>query len=491
MKRFICLITVVVMLVVAIPTIGFAKGAGTQPFSDVKSTDYYADSASMLSQLDIMTGYPDGTFGASKSVTRAEMAALVCRMMGEGLYVDGAYYKDVFDDVESSHWASGYINFASDMGVINGDGNGKFRPEDNVKYEEAIKMIFCAYGYIVENEPGDWSAGYIRLAQELGIADSVRSTKGRTSTRGDVAVMIHKTLISELYPPEASLIGGDYEGEQELFLDASTDDVEIYYTLDGEEPTTNSQKYRGSITLTESCVIKAIAVKDDILISEVMTEYYEIYEETYNLIIEDVNHGTIIASEGQYAKGERIYLEAIPDVGYEFDGWNCVGGGRFKDENDSETYFTMPDDDVVISAYFVRGEETNEQPPVKDDKGDEPSGGNNPVRVTYYTGSVVPKYESITGSPQVVTPLSHEQSDAVFIQYFYDSNEEEKNAYIEFLEKTGWELTGTSTAADSRGKCEVIGFAHYDSEGNKDAMVQINFFPDCGDVDLTCVLKNR
>ena len=63
------------------PTNIMAADNNTSVFSDVKDTDYYAQASTALEQLDILSGYPDGTFGAEKSITRAEMATIVCRMI--------------------------------------------------------------------------------------------------------------------------------------------------------------------------------------------------------------------------------------------------------------------------------------------------------------------------------------------------------------------------------------------------------------------------
>lgn len=54
----------------------------------------------------------------------------------------------------------------------------------------------------------------------------------------------------------------------------ATSGATIYYTLDGSTPTRNSTEYTGTITLTQSCTIKAIAVKPGLTDSAVVTESY-------------------------------------------------------------------------------------------------------------------------------------------------------------------------------------------------------------------------
>ena len=161
MKRITSIFLVLAMLLTLAPMNIFAAEMDKTAFSDMKETDYYAQAATALEQLGIISGYPDGTYGADKSITRAEMAAIVCRMIDKETDAEKAKGKTDFDDASDNHWASGYINIASKEGIINGDGNGKFRPEDDVKYEEAIKMIVCALGYgnNVEFDEKDWSKG--------------------------------------------------------------------------------------------------------------------------------------------------------------------------------------------------------------------------------------------------------------------------------------------------------------------------------------------
>lgn len=179
MKKLVSIFLVLAMFMTFAPMNILAADDTGVVFSDIKNTDYYAQAATALAKLNILTGYPDGTFGAEKSITRAEMAAVVCRMIDKETAVEAAKGATKFDDVAVEHWASGYINIASEAGIINGDGNGKFRPEDPVKHEEAIKMVVCTLGYgnDVEVNTEDWSAGYIKIADEKNLTDSLKGVK--------------------------------------------------------------------------------------------------------------------------------------------------------------------------------------------------------------------------------------------------------------------------------------------------------------------------
>lgn len=180
-------------LIIAVISIGAVFPVGAASFSDIHDTDYFASAASLLKEFGVLDGYPDGTFKPQNSITRAEMAAIVCRLIAKDEEASLLAGETEFLDVSNDHWATGYINFSSSTGIINGDGDGKFRPADPVKYEEAIKMVVCALGYgeDIEIDPEDWAAGYIKLAEEKGITKNLTGQKGIAATRGDIAVMAY------------------------------------------------------------------------------------------------------------------------------------------------------------------------------------------------------------------------------------------------------------------------------------------------------------
>lgn len=281
MKRLTSLFLVLAMLLTFAPMNIFAADADKTVFSDMKDTDYYATAATALEQLDILAGYPDGTFGAEKSITRAEMAAVVCRMIDKETAAEDAKGATIFDDVKNDHWATGYINIASKEGIINGDGNGKFRPEDDVKYEEAIKMVVCALGYgkgiIVD--AADWSKGYLEVATQKGISDGLKGVKGKAATRGDIAVMSYNGLATETATskipaaPVASKKAGEFFATQKVKLTTTTKDADIYYTTDGTTPTVKSTKYVKEISISKTTTLKAIAVKNGVASKVMSVEY--------------------------------------------------------------------------------------------------------------------------------------------------------------------------------------------------------------------------
>ena len=369
MKRLTSIFLVLAMLLTLAPMNIFAAETDKSVFSDMKDTDYYAQAATALEQLDILAGYPDGTFGAEKSITRAEMAAIVCRMIDKEADAEKAKGETAFDDVKSDHWASGYINIASKEGIINGDGNGKFRPEDDVKHEEAIKMVVCALGYgdDVEVDAKDWSKGYLEVADEKGISAALKGTKGKASTRGDVAVMSYNGLSVDLAAPTTSLEAGSYRGTKSVKLSTTTEGAEIYYTTDGSTPTVKSTKYTKAISLSKTCTLKAITVKDGVLVSDVLSVDYTIKRSsgggggsytppttaTYTVSFDLNYEGATGAPASQTITSGNTATEpdAPTNGSYQFVGWFIN-----KDETDLDNYYdfsTPVESNITLFAKWI------------------------------------------------------------------------------------------------------------------------------------------
>lgn len=160
------------------------------------SNAQYAEAVLSLYDNGIMKGDTDGNFNPNATVTREEFATIICRLLDEE---DNALAikKSPFDDVESSRWSSGYIARANELGIVNGYGDGKFGPKDSVTVAQAAKMLVCAWGYADEAiEAGGWPNGYISVANEQRILDSVKSETSEPAKRWEVATMAYKMLMN-------------------------------------------------------------------------------------------------------------------------------------------------------------------------------------------------------------------------------------------------------------------------------------------------------
>lgn len=110
-------------------------------YTDVKASDWFIQSLHQLQQANIIAGYPDQTFRPQKDVTRAELAA----MLGRLLQLDGTQRETVFPDVKEKLYASGFIQSAFEKQLITGYPDETFKPEQIVTREEAAVFLARAF----------------------------------------------------------------------------------------------------------------------------------------------------------------------------------------------------------------------------------------------------------------------------------------------------------------------------------------------------------
>jgi len=123
------------------------KGAPT--FKDVVPTDWYAGYVAEAENRQYVRGYPDGTFGPARKLTRAEATAIVVRALGmekqaQQRLTDATGFVDS-DDIPG--WANGYVAVAStqapkagDQLIIGYPGN-TFQAQKLIKRTEAAAMV--------------------------------------------------------------------------------------------------------------------------------------------------------------------------------------------------------------------------------------------------------------------------------------------------------------------------------------------------------------
>lgn len=191
-KKIISLLTVLLLLALQIAPV-FASSTP----SDVKDTPYETAVAT-LSGLGIMEGYPDGTFQLEKTITRAEFSTLVARALGLENAAKGSVGNTIFKDVNSTHWASGYVNLAVSNGIVKGYTDKTFRPEAQVTYAEAITMIVRMLGYEHEITGTNWPSNYLAKAAEIGVTAGVNYEQSKPATRGNVALLLNNSLDIDL-----------------------------------------------------------------------------------------------------------------------------------------------------------------------------------------------------------------------------------------------------------------------------------------------------
>ena len=133
---------------------------------------------------------------------------------------------------------------------------------DKMRYDTTYRNI--SYGRIVD---GQEKLGYF-----------LKATPAAPNASNSVA-----TVKTEA--PQFNIKPGFYQSTQNVEISAADKSAKIYYTTNGDEPTTNSKLYTGSISISHNTPLRAIAVKDGEMSSDVTTETYFINETVNKLPI--------------------------------------------------------------------------------------------------------------------------------------------------------------------------------------------------------------
>ncbi|MCR5014368.1 MAG: chitobiase/beta-hexosaminidase C-terminal domain-containing protein, partial [Bacteroidales bacterium] len=120
--------------------------------------------------------------------------------------------------------------------------------------------------------------------------------------------------MEQVEAPVFSPYAGTFTEAQEVSISCATEGATIYYTLDGTDPTTESTVYSAPITVSETTTIKAMAVKEGMQNSEVVTGTYTIEEAVSVITIAEAralenNEYARVEGVVTFVDGRNIYIQ--------------------------------------------------------------------------------------------------------------------------------------------------------------------------------------
>lgn len=170
-----------------------------QGFVDCIGTKYYKPT-SKLKNLGLVSGYSNTEFNPSGSITRAEFCTMTAKLLGMNTLLSPNAFEKIFNDIESDYWGAGAIYAMYGLGVINGDENKNFNPEDNITLQDAVKIIVSILGYrTIADSDGGYPFGFITTANRLRIMSELEELNlSDELTRGDAAILMNNSLNAEI-----------------------------------------------------------------------------------------------------------------------------------------------------------------------------------------------------------------------------------------------------------------------------------------------------
>lgn len=141
---------------------------------------------------DIVQGYEDGSFKPDQNINRAELLKIVveAKYNNEFNAYDGM---NCFTDVKADQWYAKYVCFAEDMNLVEGYGDGSFKPSNNINFVEALKIVMIGMGYDYE-EGSPWYRNIVELASDNNFIPLDIDKFDDLLTRGQMAEMITRIM---------------------------------------------------------------------------------------------------------------------------------------------------------------------------------------------------------------------------------------------------------------------------------------------------------
>lgn len=263
-------------------------------------------------------------YNYNDTVNRSEFASIIIRLMNFKDQTGGGSgkYKDVTQN-------AGDIEAVSDLGFMQGTGDGYFMPDDAVTYEQVATVLIRILGY----EPmarGQYPDGYLSQCSALGIFDGISNVSYSDNALETVVyAMIYNALDVELMEAEQN---GVYvkNGETILSKQFSVYKTEGIVTANG----------RTSLSGTRACGVNEIIIGDMVYIN------YD--DETaqklgYNIVAfykDDGSEKSIIYS---YEKNNQIFEAKYSDIeSFESRQYSIREGSRkrtYRVDNNAEIIY--------------------------------------------------------------------------------------------------------------------------------------------------------
>lgn len=342
LKRTLSLALASVMLV-GMMSVG-ASAVNASDFTDADEI-VNKDAVSTMTALGIINGKEDGSyFDPTGTVTRAEMAKMLCVAINGGVDpVLGVKDTPTFTDIKG-HWAESYIEYCAANGIIAGRGNNKFDPTGTVSATEAAKMLLGVLGYSAEKSGlvgNDWAINTNVLANQNGLYKNLSNLNANTLlTRDNAAQMIYNALDANMVELNAA---GNYTTSQ--------------YSYTGTESVVTGTERVWVVKIKDSSVNDAIKALDG-----------SVYNSRQDAIdtLKEANGGTTPLDTGKYTleqKTQNVYGEntvtkyADETMGHKYLSLITDGDAVLTDvEKDSKGTYTLYMNGITTKGQYTKVE---------------------------------------------------------------------------------------------------------------------------------------
>ena len=332
-KKVLSLVLCVAMML-SVMVVG--AGAAFSDQSKIKNTE----AVDACTALNIIGGYPDGSFKPEGNITRAEVTKMICVALNGGKNpAVSTNTTPTFSDVRTnanSAWAEGYIESCAAQGIVSGVGGGKFAPAGNVTGVQLAKMLLVSLGYKSENEGftgNAWATNVNMRAAQKGLYKGLEKMDTSAAiTRDNAAQMVWNALQAYEVEYKTTLVT-DSKGQlssqvtvQDKVVGSNNDKITLLkdkYDADVNIGTLVSVDGK-DLTITMSNSDRAESDTKDTDFTKLGTDYSALLGQKVKVIFKGGKANDVL---GVYATGDNtIYKALMNDV--ELDGSKVKFDGK-------------------------------------------------------------------------------------------------------------------------------------------------------------------
>ena len=306
-------------------------GAAFSDQSKIKNTE----AVDACTALNIIGGYPDGSFKPEGNITRAEVTKMICVALNGGKEPNLATNATpTFSDVRTnanSAWAEKYIESCASQGIVSGVGAGKFAPAGNVTGTQLAKMLLVALGYKSENEGftgNAWATNVNTIASAKGLYTGLEKLDVSAAlTRDSAAQMIWNALNAYEVEYKTNLVA-DKDGklstqitvQDKVGIDNKTkitllndkyDAIAITGTLTKVQQDKGKSTYSITVTDPKQDGKNYNNSTDPVSYTEVAKDYSDLLYQNVRVLVKPDNNGKDAVVYGVYATNKNTTQTGI------------------------------------------------------------------------------------------------------------------------------------------------------------------------------------
>ena len=151
------------------------------------------------SRTVVLLGYEDGLLHEGDSLTRAQLATIIYRLLDDESIAKYSNAELAFSDVAADAWYAPYVNAIQSAGIVNGVGGGRYDPNSTVTWAQIITILTrfvksenCELKYI---QYSGWALEAIQTAVALEwIEDNSTFNPNAIISRGELVDLINAVL---------------------------------------------------------------------------------------------------------------------------------------------------------------------------------------------------------------------------------------------------------------------------------------------------------